>query len=168
MDRQWAVEESATVAVRPEVAYRAVAELRRMGEWSPECRAVWVRRGPAGVGTRFVGWNRKGWLLWFTTGRVTVADQGREFAFRVVTFGLPVAEWGYRFQPAGDGGSTVTEYWTDLRRGRGARLTEVLGRIFSGTRAEDRAAVNRAGMRTTLERLRHSLEGRSTEGRQAR
>ncbi|MCG6496420.1 SRPBCC family protein [Kitasatospora sp. A2-31] len=157
MDREWSVEESISVAAAPAAVYRAVSEVRRMGEWSPECRAVWARRGPLRRGERFVGFNRRGLYVWFTTSRVTVADQDREFAFRVDSFGLPIAEWGYRFEPDGDGGTTVTEYWRDLRTGRGAPFAELLGKVFTGVAPERRAQANRIGMRATLDRLRQAL-----------
>ncbi|WP_395295914.1 SRPBCC family protein [Kitasatospora hibisci] len=158
MDREWSVEESISMAAAPAAVYRAVSEVRRMGEWSPECRAVWARRGPLHRGERFVGFNRRGLYVWFTTSRVTVADQDREFAFRVGSFGLPIAEWGYRFEPDGDGGTTVTEYWRDLRTGRGAPFAELLGRVFTGVAPERRAQANRVGMRATLGRLRQALD----------
>ncbi|MFE2107540.1 SRPBCC family protein [Kitasatospora sp. NPDC059463] len=157
MDREWGVEESVAVAADPAVVYRAVSEVRRMGEWSPECRAVWARRGPLRAGDRFVGFNRRGPFVWFTTCRVTTAEPGREFAFRVDALGLPVARWGYRFEPDGDGGTTLTEYWQDLRTGRGAPFAELLGKVFTGVPAQRRAAANRAGMRATLARIRQSL-----------
>ncbi|GAA1387517.1 SRPBCC family protein [Kitasatospora putterlickiae] len=157
MDREWGVEESVGVAAEPAVVYRAVSEVRRMGEWSPECRAVWARRGPLRAGDRFVGFNRRGLFVWFTTCRVTTAEPGREFAFRVDSFGLPIAEWGYRFASDGDGGTTLTEYWRDLRTGRGAPVAELLGKVFTGVPPQRRAAANRAGMRATLERIRRAL-----------
>ncbi|MEU2155231.1 hypothetical protein ABZ532_09430 [Streptomyces sp. NPDC019396] len=79
-------------------------------------------------------------------------------AFRVTVFGLPVAEWGYRCEPEGSG-TRVTEYWQDLRTGRGAPLAELLGRVFTGTPPADRAEINRAGMRTTLGRIKAAAEG---------
>jgi hypothetical protein len=95
--------------------------------------------------------------VWFTECRVAVADPGREFAFRVTTFGMPVARWGYRFA-AEDGGTRVTEYWEDLRTGRSAAIASLLGRLFTGTRAADRHQVNLAGMGVTLQRLKLALE----------
>ncbi|MFD5428207.1 hypothetical protein [Streptomyces sp. NPDC127084] len=55
-------------------------------------------------------------------------------------------------------GTRVTEYWEDLRTGRGARLAELLGRVFTGTPPADRAELNRAGMRTTLGRIKAAVE----------
>ncbi|MGT2526721.1 hypothetical protein ACU4GG_05525 [Streptomyces nojiriensis] len=83
-----------------------------------------------------------------------------EFTFDVGIFGLPIARWGYRCEPEGDG-TLVTETWQDLRRGRGARLTDLLGSVFAGTNPQRRVEINRAGMRTTLTRLAAACGGRA-------
>ncbi|MFJ4526299.1 SRPBCC family protein [Streptomyces sp. NPDC088810] len=158
MKRLWEVEESVVVGASVQEVYTAVTDLRNMGRWSPECFAVWHRGRGVREGTPFLGFNRKGLLLWFTTCRVTRAERPYEFAFRVTSFGLPIALWGYRFQPEG-GGTRVTEYWQDLRTGPGARMAEFLGRVFTGTPPAERAEVNRAGMRTTLRRMQAALGG---------
>jgi uncharacterized protein YndB with AHSA1/START domain len=181
MEREWTVEESVRVAASPAEVYAAVSDLRRMPEWSPELFRVWIRDGgEVAEGTRFVGFNRLGWRVWFTTCEVTAAVPGRAFAFRVSTFGMPVALWGYRIEgiehargqdgedgeAAGAGGqdgeaasSRLAEYWEDLRRdSRSARVAALLGRVFTGVRAEDRAELNRRGMRATLERFRAAIE----------
>ncbi|MEU9999170.1 SRPBCC family protein [Streptomyces sp. NPDC050848] len=152
MGRQRSLEESVVVDAAPEVVYRLVANLPDMGRWSPECRRVWVVRPPVRTGSRFVGFNRRGPFVWFTTGRVTAAREGEEFTFDVGVFGLPIARWGYRFAAEGTG-TRVTETWQDLRTGRGSRLADVLGTVFAGTTPERRIAVNRHGMRTTLARI---------------
>ncbi|MDR3080560.1 MAG: SRPBCC family protein [Streptomyces sp.] len=160
VQRLWKAEENVLVAATSvEEAYAAVSRLRNMGRWSPECFAIWHRGQEAREGTRFVGFNRKGLLLWFTTCRVTRAESPYEFAFQVTTFGLPVALWGYRFESEG-AATRITEYWEDLRTGGpGARTAELLGRVFTGTRPAERAEINRAGMRATLDRIRADLEG---------
>jgi hypothetical protein len=147
------VEERIVVDVSPEEAYQAIADVRRIARWSPECFAVWIYRRRDGVPTRFVGFNRRRGFVWFTTCRVLIADPAREFTFDVSTFGQPVARWGYRFAPAG-AGTEVTEYWID-RRNKGAYR---LGRVFTGKSATMRPDVNRDGMRRTLRRLKHELE----------
>ncbi|MET9735575.1 SRPBCC family protein [Streptomyces sp. NPDC006458] len=157
MERQWRLEESTVVDAPPAVVYGLVSDLRNMGRWSPECRSVWVPRPPARTGSRFVGFNRRGPFVWFTVGRVAAARQDTEFAFDVGVFGLPIARWGYRFEAEGTG-TRVTEFWQDLRtdgwRGRGA---ELLGTVFAGTNPARRAALNRAGMRTTLARIAQTV-----------
>ncbi|MEV0399374.1 SRPBCC family protein [Actinoallomurus sp. NPDC050550] len=159
MERQWTVEESVVIDAQPERVYEAVADPRRMGEWSPEVFAVWVRGRRVVSGLTFVGFNRMGPRVWFTNCRVTEAVPGRAFAFRVASFGIPVAVWGYRVDPAEDGSTRLTEHWEDLRRdNRGAGFVSLLGRVFTGVPAEGRADVNRQGMRTTLARIKTALE----------
>jgi hypothetical protein len=163
MEREWVVEESVAVGADARTVYAAVANLRRMGEWSPEVFAIWVRGRSVAPGTRFVGFNRIGWRVWFTTCQVTAAVPGQAFAFRVSTFGIPVALWGYRIEDRADEPSEprtrLTEYWEDLRRDhRGAGFASLLGKVFTGVPAEGRAEVNRKGMRATLDRIRTAAE----------
>ena len=147
------VAERITVGVPPAGVYQAVSDVQRMAQWSPECFAVlvWSRRG--GLPARFVGLNRRGPWVWFTTCQVVTARPAEEFAFDVTTFGMPVARWSYRMTAAG-GGTEVTESWWD-QRGRGAHA---LGRVFTGKVANNRAEANREGIRTTLARLKRELE----------
>ena len=147
------VSEQITVGVAPADVYRAVCDVRRMTRWSPECFATLVWSRSSGVPARFVGFNRRGPWLWFTTCRVVTARPGEEFAFEVTSFGLPVARWSYTLTGVA-GGTEVTEHWLD-QRSRGA---SVLGRIFTGKASGNRPAVNRDGMRTTLARLKRELE----------
>jgi hypothetical protein len=159
MEREWVAEESIAVKAAPEAVYAAVADLRRMPGWSPELFAVWIRGREIAEGTWFVGFNRIGVRVWFTTARVTAAVPGENFAFRVASFGIPVALWGYRVEDIGGGSTRLTEYWRDLRRDqRGARFVSLLGKIFTGVPADRRAALNRAGMRATLDRIATSVE----------
>lgn len=153
--RVWEIEESLTVPLAPEAVYPILADVRRMKDWSPEVFAVRPR------GRGFVGFNRRGPWVWFTVCRIVTADPGREFAFDVTSFGLPIARWGYRLAPAQEGTATlVTEYWIDHRRdGWRRRVAEVLGLVFTGTPAARRAERNREGMRTTLRRLRAACGG---------
>ncbi|MFJ9810936.1 SRPBCC family protein [Streptomyces sp. NPDC101158] len=152
MARQRSLEESVLVEAERATLYGLVADLRNMGRWSPECRRVLMGRPPVRTGSRFVGLNRRGPFVWFTTGRVTTARPGEEFVFDVGVFGLPIARWGYRFEDEGTG-TRVTETWQDLRTGTGSGFADLLGTVFAGTSPERRIAVNRHGMRTTLARL---------------
>ncbi|GAA1932949.1 SRPBCC family protein [Kitasatospora viridis] len=140
-----------------ESVYGAVSNVRRMGEWSPECVGVWSRSRRFEAGTRFIGWNRRRLWFWFTSCTVVRAETARDFAFRVSTFGMPVALWGYRFESQDDG-CLVTEYWEDLRSGRSAPVAKLLGLVFTGTPPKRRRAVNREGMRATLSRLKTAVE----------
>ena len=136
------------IAAPPEQVWPLVAEVTRMGEWSPEtvkCEWTGGSTGPE-VGATFRGSNRVGRRRWSTTCTVAEAEPGKVFAFEVAAGPLKVARWEYRFEPTSTG-CKVTETWTD-HRGRFLKLT---GTLASGV--SDRATHNRAGMEQTLDRL---------------
>ena len=104
--------ETVTVAASPEAVYDLVADVTRMGEWSPVCvGGVWDGEGKSW----FVGSNKSGELAWDTRCRVDVAERGKEFTFTNCGFdgGTELVRWSYRFAPAGDG-CEVTEVWEVL------------------------------------------------------
>lgn len=139
------VEVSRVIAATPQRVYELVADLPRMGEWSPEATGGKWLKGATGaaVGARFKGTNRKGRIRWSTAVKVVTAEPGHEFAFDVTAMGFGVARWGYRME-AVDGGTKVTEYWDDHRNWVVAKLT---GFALS---VPDRAAHNTATMEQTL------------------
>ncbi len=113
--RWWLTQDSAetVVSAAPERIYGLVADLPRMGEWSPECQRVEWEGGASGpaAGATFVGHNKggpRGLMKWSRRGRVLVADPGREFAFVTEEGGHESTVWRYRFE-AIDGGTRVTE-----------------------------------------------------------
>jgi uncharacterized protein YndB with AHSA1/START domain len=142
------------IQARPEDIYGLLADVRRMGEWSPECvRCRWLRGATAArPGARFRGTSRNGWHRWSTRATIVTADPGRQLAFDVTYLGLPVASWRYDFTP-GDALSTVlTESVVD-RRGRFLRT-------FSPfiTGARDREERNDQTMHATLQCLKAVAE----------
>jgi uncharacterized protein YndB with AHSA1/START domain len=150
------VTEQITIDAPPSAVYAVVSDVQRMARYSPECYAILVMSRRGGVPDKFVGFNRNGPLVWFTTCQVLTAKPGEEFTFEVRTLGQPVSQWSYKLAAAGDG-TEVTEHWLDQRSPGASRL----GRIFTGKIANERPAINREGMRTTLERLKRELEAAS-------
>lgn len=142
------VEVSRIIAASPEQLYALFSDLPRMGEWSPENDGGKWLNGATGptVGAKFKGKNHSGWRRWNTIATVVTADPGREFAFDVTAAGMKVARWGYRLAAA-EGGTEVTEYWSDHRSPLIGKITGV------AVGARDRHTHNRAGMEVTLERL---------------
>jgi uncharacterized protein YndB with AHSA1/START domain len=136
-----------------ERVWAMVADVTRMGEWSPENEgAKWLGGATsAAPGARFKGSNRNGKKKWDTVAKVVDAEPGRSFAFSVSAAGLRIAEWRYTFEPT-PVGCRVTETWTDQR----GRIAASLGKPVSGV--ADRAAHNRAGMEETLDRLKAAAE----------
>lgn len=147
------VAETVIVNAAPAEVYAAVSDVRRMARWSPECFAAWVLSKKDGRPSAFVGFNRRGPLVWFTTCRVVTAEPGEEFAYDVTTFGMSVARWTYRVAAVPEG-TELTERWLDSR----SRGAQIMGRVFTGRAANDRPEINRAGIRTTLARLKRELE----------
>lgn len=137
------------IAAPPEEVWDLVADVTRMGEWSPECfRCSWVggADGPR-PGARFRGWNRHGPLRWPTTSVVEEAERGEVFSFVTKE---SAATWAYRFTGTPDGGTHLVETRTD---GDKPLVARVFFRIVPG-----RAERQRDGMVQTLQRLKATAE----------
>ena len=164
MKRESEVSGSIVVAVDPARAYEAVSDVRQMGRWSPENRGAVVKDGfdHACVGMRFVGDNKRGPMRWQTGCVVTVADPGHRFAFDVCRYGFGpfmvsfrVASWAYDFEPV-DGGTRVTETWSDGRTGWPDLATRIFDPIATGRSSF--AAFQKDNIRRTLANLKTALE----------
>jgi hypothetical protein len=146
--RWWLTQDSEQLVVNatPEHIYDMVADLPRMGEWSPECERVEWEGGASGPapGARFVGHNRggpRGLFRWSRQGRVLATDPGREFAFVTEEGGRESTVWRYRLEPV-EGGTRVTESYEVKRIPAWARIVDI--------------PTNRH--RELLEAMRHTLE----------
>ena len=128
--RWWLTQDSEQLVINasPERLYQMVADLRRMGEWSPECQQVeWEgrrhRARPKAPGSSATtGADRGGLMRWSRRGRVLTADAGREFAFVTEEGGHESTVWRYRFEPV-SGGTRVTESYEVKRIPVWARIT---------------------------------------------
>lgn len=167
MARTYQVSDSIVIDAAPSVLYRRVGDPELMGRWSPENTGARVHgtRGTAHVGTVFDGHNRRGVFRWTTRCTVTVADPGERFAFRVRAIGLRrpllpsrIATWEYRFEPV-DGGTRVTETWTDDRRAWPDLLANAFDRI--ATKGDTFAAFQQGNIARTLRRLKSETERQS-------
>lgn len=144
---------SRDVNAPPETVWEMIADLPRMGEWSPESDGgTWIGGATGPVpGAKFRGDNHHGKKTWRTVARVVDADPGRRFSFMVKLGVLPVAEWAYDIE-ATDSGCRVTESWTDRRPGFFKPIAA------KATGVSDRTVHNRATMEQTLERLASAAE----------
>lgn len=139
---------SLQIDATPEKVWGMVSDIKRMGEWSPECyKTFWIRRGKV-----FVGVNKDGKMRWTTFNKVTESVPGQTFAFRTFESGV---EWRYAFA-AQDGGTLVTES-RDASRER----TPFIKLFYKSMGGYDRRIdVIRAGMTATLERVKAAAEAR--------
>ena len=137
----------ATIPAPPEAVYDLVADITRMGEWSPETTdAEWLGDATtAEVGARFKGTNALGKASWATKPTITEASRGRSFAFKVPGKSGPV--WRYEFE-AVPGGTRVVESVQQA-----AASPAIIRFIQRRNGVTDRAAHLRDGMHTTLANL---------------
>jgi len=158
--RWWLTQDSAALVIDapPERLYDMVADLERMGQWSPECQRVeWTggSGGPAQDAT-FVGHNKggpMGLMKWSRRGRVVTADPGREFSFATEEGGRESTLWSYRFNPV-EGGTRVTESYDVKWIPAWARIIDV---------PTNRHGELQEAMRHTLRRLKAAAEGSPVE-----
>jgi uncharacterized protein YndB with AHSA1/START domain len=147
------LEISRDIAASPELAYAAISDVTRMGEWSEECHACEWHEGFDGpvVGAAFDGHNRNGGHEWTTQGKVIEAEPGWAFAFECSMVEFHFSTWGYRFEPT-ESGCRVTEWSDDLRPESVLEYSQQISGI------DDRTERNRRTMSLTLERLASYLE----------
>lgn len=150
MNQPLPISASVDVAADPESVWEVVSDVRRMSDWSPECRRIVVLGSPKeGVGTTFLGVNRRGWAMWPTTSTVVRYEPVRAVAWRTRESG---ATWTYELTPT-DSGTTVTG-----RRDLPAYTlgTTMMAPLIGGAQGHDQELAD--GIRTTLERIRTTVE----------
>jgi hypothetical protein len=152
------VEVSERIDAPPDSVWRLVADPVGLGDLTSECfEMTWIGEstGPR-VGARFRGRNRSSWRRWSTTCTIVRYEPGTDIAWNVTYGPLSVAQWGYRVEPDGRGGSLVTERYEDHR----GRFLRTVGPMIRGTFDPDEH--NRRNMTETLARLKTRTEAPST------
>ncbi|WP_194818654.1 SRPBCC family protein [Nocardia sp. XZ_19_385] len=164
MRRVTTVSDSILVAAKPLDVYEQISDPRLMGRWSPENLGATIRepRESSYAGMEFDGVNKRGLTKWVTRCVVTAADPGERFAFQVQAIGARepwiragIASWEYRFTQE-DGGTRVTETWTDDRRRWPNAAVQVFDRIVTG--GDTFAQFQAKNIARTLRNLKKQLE----------
>jgi len=145
-----------TINRPPDVVFNAVADVARMGDWSPECTSGrWVAPAtePA-VGARFEGDNiaKLGPITlkkWTTTSEVTSCKPGEVFEFIVEGY----TSWRYEFIEI-EGSTRVTESFDH-------KPYEGFQKLLYGTLMKRNDAMVK-GMEQTLARIKEVLETEET------
>lgn len=156
--------QSVVVRAAPELLYDLVADVTRIGEFSPICTSCWWDEGDGPrVGAWFTGRNVTPERTWETRSQVVVADRPREFAFVV---GDGFVRWGYTFTPQAEG-TLLTESWHFLPAG-----IAMFSERFGDGAAEQvalRARLARESVPVTLAALQRTAEAAAddTTARQA-
>jgi Polyketide cyclase / dehydrase and lipid transport len=147
---------SVVVARPAEELFDMVADVTRMGEWSPVCTACWWDEGGGPVvGATFTGRNEVPERNWETRSEVVAAERGRAFAWVVVE--PPTrATWRYTFEDV-DGGTRLTETW-ELPEEGVAFFEQRLGDEAPAQIAARRDAAQE-GIAATLAAIKRTAEG---------
>lgn len=136
----------------PNDVWAAIADVTRMGDWSPECVAGrWIggATGPA-VGAKFEGDNvakvaGRTVKKWTTTAEVTACEPGVVFQFLVEN----QTTWRYEFKGEPTGSTVVTESFEYDPKG-------AMGFIYDHILFRPKAMTK--GMNSTLARVKSTLE----------
>jgi uncharacterized protein YndB with AHSA1/START domain len=142
-----------------ERVWALLANLERMGEWSPECYRVEWQDGasaPATPGARFRGWNRYGPMRWSVSCRVKTAVPDKELSFSTLVREKEMVTWTYRIEPS-DGGVDLVESFDVHWLPWSARIAEDF-------LMRDRDRRREQAMRLTLERIKGIAEDKATPG----
>ena len=150
MNQPLPISASVELAAPPETVWELVSDVSRMSDWSPECRKIVVLGSPKqGVGTKFIGLNRRGWAVWPTTSKVVRFEPGKAVAWRTRESG---ATWSYEIAPTASGTSL-----TGRRELPSYTIgTKLMAPIIGGAGGHDQELAE--GIRTTLERIKATVE----------
>jgi uncharacterized protein YndB with AHSA1/START domain len=135
-----------------EKVWALVSDLRRMPQWSPQCR-VMKPLGPVRQGARTINVNRRNrFFFWPTTCTVTEVIPEKKVAFRV---DINHTIWSYELEPT-DTGTRVVES-RHAENGVTAISNMSVNALMGGVPSFERELVE--GMNETLSRLKAAAEG---------
>lgn len=130
--------------------WRLLSDLRRMPQWSPQCRQMKLL-GPLRPGTRTLNLNRRNYLFWPTTCTITEVIPEKKLAFRVNTNGTL---WSYELEPTEQGTRVVETRHAE--NGVKAVSTLTVNALLGGTTNFERELID--GMNTSLARIKTAAE----------
>lgn len=130
--------------------WELISDLRRMPEWSPQCR--WMKPfGPVRQGTRTLNLNRRNRMFWPTTCTVVEIVPDRKLAFRVDTNNTI---WSYELEPAGEGTRVIESRHAE--NGVTAFSNLSVKALFGGTDNFEHELLD--GMNASLARIKDAAE----------
>ncbi|GAS96549.1 cyclase/dehydrase [Mycolicibacterium canariasense] len=128
-----------------------ISDLRRMPQWSPQCRAMKVL-GRTRVGAKAINVNRRNNMFWPTTCTITELEPQRSLAFRV---DFNAMRWSYELEPLDGGGTRVIE---SRRAPEGFKTvpTLLVDKFMGGVPGFEQELL--AGMNASLQRIKTAAE----------
>jgi uncharacterized protein YndB with AHSA1/START domain len=146
------IEQSTEIAATPEKVWSIVSDLKRMGEWSPQCRKVIVRGGTVKLGAKTINVNKRGLLVWPTTAKVVRFEPNKQIAYRITE---NHTVWGFEITPT-DTGSRLTER-REAKNGQTTKVSSTLVDLAFGGNDSFEAELEE-GMRETLTKIKAAAE----------
>lgn len=151
MPNQQLIDGTIEIDAPPATVWKIVSDLKRMGEWSPQCIHMLVFGGEVKQGARTLNLNRQGWKRWPTNAKVVAFEPERKLAFRIVE---NRTVWTYELEPTATG-TRLTESRTAPKGV--SKLSNFATQVgLGGTADFERSLVG--GIRTTLERIKAEAE----------
>lgn len=147
------IEDSIEIDASPEKVWSVVSDLRRMGEWSPQCKKMIIFGGEVKVGTTTLNVNRRGPLVWPTRSKVVTFEPNRELAFRVLD---NRTVWTFRIDPT-ETGVRLTESRTVPAGGTSKISSTLVDKVLGGEKPFE--AELQEGIRETLGKIKRAAQG---------
>jgi len=151
------LEATIEIAATPQDVWTIVSDLKRMGEWSPQCRKMRVS-GEVREGTKTFNINRKGLLVWPTTSKVIRFEPNKAIAFRI---NENRSIWSYTLEPT-ETGTRVVER-REAPTGTSQLSQFLIKTVLGGADAFETEMV--AGMNATLARIKQEAEALAVDPR---
>jgi uncharacterized protein YndB with AHSA1/START domain len=131
--------------------WRLVSDLSKMPQWSPQCRLM-RPLGGLRQGVRTVNINRRGFLVWPTTSRITELVPEKKLAFRVSE---NRTVWSYELEPTATG-TRVIEKRVAANGQTTALSNGLVNAMMGGVPSFEQELV--AGMNQSLQRIKDAAE----------
>ena len=144
------LEVETVVSAPVEQVWEVVSDLRRIGEFSPQCRKV-LARGPIRLGSRMLNLNRQGWMWWPTSAKVVEYEPLSRIAFAITENRMV---WSYTVIPDADGTRIV--HRREAPQGTTAVSRALIKRGFGGE--EKFEPLLCSGMERTLANIKTAVE----------
>lgn len=142
---------SINIDAPPNEVWGVVSDLKRMGEWSPQCRKMIILGREVKKGTRTLNINRAGKLHWPTNAKVTEFEPNKKLAFRIIE---NRTIWSYELEPTA-AGTKLTES-RKAPNGVSAPSNFATERAMGGI--ENFEAALERGIKKTLARIKSEVE----------
>ncbi len=127
-----------------------VSDLKKMPQWSPQCRLM-KPIGGMRQGTRTINFNRRGFLAWPTTSRITELIPEKKLAFRV---NENHTVWSYELEPT-EAGTRLIET-RHAENGTTAMSNFLVNSMMGGVPSFEDELIE--GMNLSLNRIKAAAE----------